>query len=178
MKSIYLLALSIVFLSCKNQDKSADISVNTDNKELAATTKVETATFTVSGMSCQVMCANKIEKELASLKGVSKATVDFEKKLATVQYDSAQVSPEKLIEIVEAVSGGKIFKVSNLTTTANKAQLFQEKEKTRKEKRAARKAKLEADKAQASADATPATSKSCSTSGKKCCSKTAAATTL
>ena len=178
---MFLLAVALAFVGCKEQTKNADVSVTSSNKEIAAVSKIETATFTVSGMSCAVMCANKIEKELASLKGVTKATVDFDKKLATVQYDNAQLSPEKLIETVEAVAGGKLYKVSDLKTTANKAQLFQEKEKTRKERRADRKAKKDAEKVQATAGsdmASPAAAKSCSAAGKKCCAKDEKATTL
>ena len=181
MKSLFLLAIAIAFIGCKNQDTASTSVADVNSKEIAAVSKIETATFTISGMSCAVMCANKIEKELASLKGVSKATVDFDKKLATVKYDNVQISPETLIETVEAVAGGKLYKVTDLKTTANKAELFQEKEKTRKEKRAERRAKKDADKngASASADvATPAAAKSCATSGKKCCSKDAKAATL
>lgn len=119
MKSLYVLVLVFALASCK-KEQSQDVGVvNGNNKEIVAA-KMETATFTVSGMSCAVMCANKIEKELASLKGVSKATVDFEKKLATVQYNQVQLSSAKLVEVVEAVAGGKLYKVSDLKVTANK----------------------------------------------------------
>ena len=181
MKSLFLLVVAVAFIGCKNQDSAKIKTGNVDSKEIAAVSKIETATFTVSGMSCAVMCANKIEKELAALKGVTKATVDYEKKLATVQYDNAQLSPEKLVETVEAVAGGKLYKVTNLTTTANKAEFFQEKEKTRKERRAERKAKKELDKSSdnASAESAPAAAaKSCASSAKKCCAKTTTATTL
>ena len=36
-------------------------------------------------MTCAVMCAAKIEKELAAMEGVQKATVDFDKETATVE---------------------------------------------------------------------------------------------
>ena len=178
MKSLFLLVVAVAFIGCKNQDSAKIKTGNVDSKEIAAVSKIETATFTVSGMSCAVMCANKIEKELAALKGVTKATVDYEKKLATVQYDNAQLSPEKLVETVEAVAGGKLYKVTNLTTTANKAEFFQEKEKTRKERRAERKAKKELDKSSDNASAESAATKGCASSAKKCCAKTTTATTL
>ena len=164
--------------SCKNKAVPTDTTASVNTKEIASASKIETATFNVSGMSCAVMCANKIEKELASLKGVSKATVDFDKKLATVQYDNAQLSAEKLIETVEAVAGGKLYKVSNLKSTANKAALFQDKEKTRKERRAESRAKKQVDKAAATSTVSvPASMKSCPSS-KKCCAGDAKATTL
>lgn len=173
LPTVILIAF-LTFISCKNSTENKSQS---DNK-FAAVAKTETATFTISGMSCAVMCASKIEKELSGLKGVQKAVVDFDKKLATVKYDSAQISPEKLVQTVEAVAGGELYKVSNMKCSANKASLFQEKEKTRKERRAERKAKKESDAAATSTtvEAKPAKSGCCS--GKKVCGKEEKAATM
>ena len=165
-KSLLIFALSTLFLtSCK--DKTAETTAtSTDSKTVAAVGKTETASFTVDGMSCAVMCASKIEKELAATEGVQKATVDFDKKLATIEYDAAITSPEKLIEKVEAVNGGETYKVSNLKTTADHAMLFQEKEK--KKSRKQRKAD---EKAAAEAATTTSTAKPACCSSKKACSE-------
>lgn len=48
-------------------------------------------TLKIGGMSC-ASCANRIEKGLAGLAGVDKATVNFATEKATVTYDTAQVS--------------------------------------------------------------------------------------
>jgi len=166
-KSLLILALSTLFFtSCK--DKTAANAANsTDTKTVAAVGKTETASFTVDGMSCAVMCASKIEKELAATEGVQKAIVDFDKKLATIEYDAAITSPEKLIEKVEAVNGGETYKVSNLKTTADHAMLFQEKEKkkSRKQRKADEKAAAEA------ATTTTSTAKPACCSSKKACSE-------
>lgn len=177
MKLLITMAAITTVLMGTVSCKKSETSETTSGKTVAAIAKTETASFTISGMSCAVMCANKIEKELSELKGVQKATVDFEKKLATVLYDASQISPEKLVTTVEAVAGGKLYKVSNMKLSANKAMLFQEKEKTRKERRAEKKAKKAAE--AATAAATPAgTAKSGCCSGKKACSKDEKATTL
>ena len=117
-----LSAIAMLVFSCKNAtDKMVD-----NKKTTAAVGKIETASFTVSGMSCEVMCAAKIEKELSALDGVQKAKVDFDQKTATIQYDSAKQTPETLIEKVEAVADGKTYKVSSLKSSADKAMLFQD----------------------------------------------------
>jgi mercuric ion binding protein len=137
-KSLFILALSTLFLtSCKDNTAVATGTVSeetTETKPVAVVGKVETASFTIEGMSCEIMCAAKIQKELTATKGVQKATIDFEKKLATIEYDAAVTSPEKLIEKVEAVNGGESYKVSNLKTSADHAILFQEKEKKKSRK--------------------------------------------
>ncbi len=117
-----LSVIAILAFSCKNATDKMVIN----KKTTAAVGKIETASFTVSGMSCAVMCAAKIEKELSSMDGVQKATVNFEQKTATIQYDSAKQTPETLIQKVEAVADGKTYKVSNLKSSADKAMLFQD----------------------------------------------------
>ncbi len=143
-KSLLILALSTLFLtSCKDNKAVASDTTpegTTEAKPLAVVGKVETASFTIEGMSCEIMCAAKIQKELTATEGVQKATVDFEEKIATIEYDAAVTSPEKLIEKVEAVNGGDSYKVSNLKTSADHAMLFQEKEKEKKKSRKQRKA--------------------------------------
>ena len=149
MKNIKLLVVitftGLCFVGCKDDSKNTSTS-KVKSETLAQVGKIETATFEISGMSCAVMCASKIEKELAGMNGVEKATVDFGKKTATVKYDNAKQSPEKFVEKVESIADGKTYKVSNLKSSANKAVLsFGDPEKEKKA--AARKAKRAAKKA-------------------------------
>ena len=169
-KSLLILALSTLFLtSCKDNAVATTETVTdatTETKTVAAVGKIETASFTVEGMSCEIMCASKIQKELTATEGVQKATIDFEKKLATIEYDSAVTSPEKLVEKVEAVNGGDSYKVSNLKSSADHASLFQEKPK--KEKKKSKKQRKADEKAAAEGKtATPA----CCSSKKACSEK-------
>ena len=164
------LALAIagcLFTSCKETGTEVTTATAT-NTDALAVGKMETASFTIEGMSCEVMCASKIQKELANAAGVQKATIDFEKKTATVEYDAATTSPEKLVTLVEAVNGGESYKVSNLKSTADQAMLFsgdQEKEKKTRKSRKQKKAEAEAAKSCA-----PATGKPGCCSAKKSCS--------
>ncbi len=54
----------------------------------------------LKGMTC-ASCANTIERALGKAPGVSKASVNFVTKIATVRYDSAATSPEKLVGVVK-----------------------------------------------------------------------------
>ena len=172
-KSLFIFALSAFFLtSCKDNAVTKTETSNettVEAKTTAAVGKIETASFTVDGMTCEIMCASKIQKELTATEGVQKATVDFDKKLATIEYDSAVTSPEKLVEKVESVNGGDSYKVSNLKSSADHASLFQEKEKkkSRKERKADEKAAAEATSAPATTTAKPA----CCSSKKACSEK-------
>lgn len=175
-KSLLVFALSTLFLtSCKDEKVStseltteATTELKSEPKALAIVGKLETASFNVDGMTCEIMCASKIQKELTATEGVQKATIDFEKKLATIEYDSGVTSPEKLVEMVEAVNGGDSYKVSNLKSTADQAMFFKEKEKkkSRKQRKADEKAAVETN-SSAKSVAKPA----CCSSKKACSEK-------
>ena len=65
-------------------------------------------------MTCAVGCAKTIEEELVNLEGVEKATVDFDKKTATVIFDKTVQNPENLTKVVQETGDGKTYKVSNM----------------------------------------------------------------
>ena len=54
----------------------------------------------IAGMTC-ASCANRIERKLNKLDGVS-ASVNYATEKATVDFDAAAVAPEQLVEAVEA----------------------------------------------------------------------------
>jgi mercuric ion binding protein len=107
---------STLLFSCKD---TASQPATDDTKEANATeqkaptvaAKPETANFKIEGMTCSMGCAKTIEKELAEMNGVQKATVDFDKKEATVEFDAAVLTPEKLFATVEATGDGTTYKV-------------------------------------------------------------------
>jgi copper chaperone CopZ len=121
-KSIATIALaSLLFISCKKntQETTATTTASTETtapkvkKEIAAA-NLQTASFKVEGMTCAIGCAKTIESELSDLDGVQKATVDFDKKLATVTFDKTVQNPESLTKVVEATADGKTYTVSNM----------------------------------------------------------------
>lgn len=120
-KSILTIMLaSLLFVSCKEKtSETVSTSATTETsapkvkKEIAAA-NLQTASFTVEGMTCAIGCAKTIQEELSGLDGVQKATVDFDKKLATVSFDKTIQTPESLTKVVEATADGKTYKVSNM----------------------------------------------------------------
>ena len=90
-------------------------------KKIVAAVKPETATFNIEGMTCAIGCAKTIQEELTAMDGVQKATVDFDKKTATVEFDATKQTPAKLLEAVETTGDGKTYKVSNMKSSTDKA---------------------------------------------------------
>ena len=131
-----ILALSVVlFTSCKQTASAPKVDVvATTEKSSAPIAKLETTSFTIDGMTCAIGCAKTIQEELSELDGVQKATVDFDKKLATVSFDASKQTPEKLVKVVEATGDGQTYKVSNVKSSGDKAMLvIQDQEKEKKE---------------------------------------------
>jgi copper chaperone CopZ len=107
---------STLLFSCKDtasKPMSESDKTNT-KKEVAVAVKPETASFKIDGMTCAMGCAKTIENKLSKMNGVQKATVDFDKKQATVEFDAAVISPENLSKTVEATGDGETYKVSGM----------------------------------------------------------------
>ena len=72
------------------------------------------AEFTIEGMTCAMGCAKSIEKKMAKMEGVKSAIVDFDTRLAMVEYDEAKVNETSLEEIVK--KAGDMYSVSDMKT--------------------------------------------------------------
>ena len=119
-KSILTFLFAILlFAGCKEKTTETTTTSSTETsapkakKEIAAA-NLQKASFTIEGMTCAIGCAKTIQEELSGLEGVQTATVDFEKKLATVSFDKTKQTPESLTKIVQATGDGKTYIVSNM----------------------------------------------------------------
>ncbi len=115
---ITILLICLVTFSCKkNTDETTSIKTQTTTskvKKEILSQNLQTAIFTITGMTCAIGCAKTIQEELSALDGVQTATVDFDKKLATIVYDKTMQTPESLTKTVETTGDGKTYKVSNM----------------------------------------------------------------
>jgi len=110
---------STLFIGCKdagNKPTATETETKTEKKVIVAAVKPETASFKIEGMTCAMGCAKTIETKLSNLEGVQKATVDFEKKEATVDFDATLQTPEKLTKTIEGTGDGETYKVSEMHT--------------------------------------------------------------
>lgn len=114
-----LLVTSLLFVGCKDKTTKTDSISSTENsvpkekKEIAAA-NLQTASFSIKGMTCEIGCAKTIQEELNGLEGVKIASVNFEKETATVSFDKTVLTSAELTKVVEATADGKTYKVSNM----------------------------------------------------------------
>ncbi|RZJ35734.1 MAG: heavy-metal-associated domain-containing protein [Flavobacterium sp.] len=164
-KTVLALAVTLALAtSCKESASEPATVAASKDVTTAKTEKLETASFSIEGMTCAVGCAKTIEKKLSEMDGVQKATVDFDKKTATVEFDAAKQSPEKLVDAVESTADGKTYKVSNMKSSGNHAMVI-DPEKTKKKKKASKK---DAKKAGCDMDAKAGDKPSCCSAKKAC----------
>lgn len=113
LKNIGLtLVIALSFASCKQENK--EVTAEETKKEVvseADLAKMQTASFTIDGMTCAMGCAKTIENKLSDQEGVGKAVVDFDTKIATVKFDAKKQSLESLTKTIEDVAGGDSYKV-------------------------------------------------------------------
>ncbi len=74
----------------------------------------------LTGMTC-ASCANTIERALGKVPGVSKASVNFATKTATVRYDAAATSPQKLVGVVKGTGYDAVLPESSSGSHARHA---------------------------------------------------------
>jgi mercuric ion binding protein len=114
LKNIGLaLLMTLSLASCKHENK--EVAVEETKKEAvseADLAKMQTASFTIDGMTCAMGCAKTIENKLAGQEGVGQAVVDFDTKIATVKFDAEKQSLESLTKTIEGVAGGDSYKVT------------------------------------------------------------------
>ena len=114
LKNIGLALLMMLSLaSCKQENK--EVVAEETKKEAvseADLAKMQTASFTIDGMTCAMGCAKTIENKLAEQEGVVQAVVDFDTKIATVKFDAEKQSLESLTKTIEGVAGGDSYKVT------------------------------------------------------------------
>ncbi len=117
-KNLMVLAVMVlVTVSCKNEAKpevkTVEVAAET-SKTLDPNATYAKAEFTIDGMTCEIGCARTIEKKIAKMEGVKSAKVDFDRKLAMVEYNEAKVTTTSLTTTVTNVAD--IYKVSDIKT--------------------------------------------------------------
>ncbi len=119
IKIFFSLVLLVAFtFGCKNEAKAEvktiEIETAESTKKLDPNATYAKAEFTIDGMTCQIGCAETIQKKLGKMEGVKSAVVDFDKRLAMVEYNDSKVTTASLEATVTKVAD--IYNVSNMKT--------------------------------------------------------------
>ena len=116
--TLVILLICVAVWSCKNETEPEIKIIKTS--ESLANAKMDNdkilakAEFNIEGMTCAIGCAKTIEKKLAKMDGVKSAKVDFEKKLAQVEYDESIINTVSLENTVTKASDS--YSVNDMKT--------------------------------------------------------------
>ena len=113
-KSVFLsLILSCLLIwSCSDEPKKLK-SKNVKSGVLQMA-KIQTVSFAVSGMTCEIGCAKTIQSKLSKKEGVTDATVVFSDSTATVSFDSSKTSTTDISSFISGIAGGDAYTASEL----------------------------------------------------------------
>ena len=167
--SLGIVLLSLMIISCKNENqpetKTVEVEETTKVKEMEENAVIAMAEFNIDGMVCEMGCAKVIQKKLFEMEGVKMAKVDFDKKLAMVEYDQAKVNTNSLEETVTKASDK--YSVNNMKTVESFTSNFAKK----KECSEAERAKCRAKKGEKASLEANASMKECDKECDKACCK-------
>lgn len=120
LKTVLTLVILFTISACK-QPQPKVITINTEvntntnsTKENSTAVNYSKSQFNIEGMTCAMGCAKTIENKLAHTNGVKSVTVDFEKTLATIEFDPALINETLISETVSKV--GAVYTVKNFKT--------------------------------------------------------------
>ena len=113
-RSIFLsLMLSTLLIwSCSDEQKKLK---NEDVKSgVLHMAEIQTVSFAVSGMTCEIGCAKTIQSKLSKKEGVTDAIVVFSDSTATVSFDSSKTSTTDISSFISGIAGGDAYTASEL----------------------------------------------------------------
>ncbi len=102
--------ICLIITSCKKSENK-----DTEPQKNELTTKVEEASFTVSGMTCEIGCAKIIASKLSKKDGIIDAKVSFENGTANVKYDSNRTDKKDIIKFIDGIADGETYKAEEFT---------------------------------------------------------------
>ena len=114
MKILKLVLVAGLFFTISCKETANEVKTETKKAEIAqiAPENLQKATFKVSGMTCEVGCANMIQTKLTEMEGMQQAEVNFEAEIATLSYDKTKQTPESITAMVENLAD-HAYKVSD-----------------------------------------------------------------
>lgn len=118
MKNIVsIILIALVVFSCNTSKKESLIeSSEVKNEEVAANYK--SIEMDIEGMTCEIGCARTIQSKLSKIDGVTYSKVNFETKKGQFTFDENKVDKETLLNKIEGIGGGDLYKVTKTTYIA------------------------------------------------------------
>jgi copper chaperone CopZ len=109
MKAFKIFSLAVLALVIASCSHTIEESANTEETQTEAKVAVvanDAVDMKVEGMVCVNGCKGAIEKSLNGMAGIEACEIDFEKGIAHVSFDNAQISDVEIQKAIENVNDG------------------------------------------------------------------------
>ena len=120
-KILFVVVLSIFFISCGNDKTEAEKNEAVAEKVLAE--NVKNIEVQIKGMTCEIGCARLIQSKLYKADGVKFAKVSFADSIGNITYDANRISETEIKNVIQKVAGGDLYKVVGMTEVENFKEL-------------------------------------------------------
>ena len=115
MKNIsFIIIITLVVFSCNNNKKESVIDKPAIEKSTIAAS-YKSLEVEIEGMTCEIGCARTIQSKLSKMDGVTFSKVNFETKKGQFTYDENKISKENIINKIDGIGGGDLYKVTKYT---------------------------------------------------------------
>ncbi len=116
-KIVYILVISLFFLSCSKDKPQANEESVISEKILAENLK--NIVVDIKGMTCEIGCARLIQSKLYKTDGIKYAKVSFEDSIGNITFDANKISQVEIKNIIQKIAGGDLYKVDKINEVDN-----------------------------------------------------------
>ncbi|NOQ91318.1 MAG: heavy-metal-associated domain-containing protein [Flavobacteriaceae bacterium] len=120
-KILFVVVLSIFFISCGNDKTEAEKNEAVAEKVLVENLK--NVEVQIKGMTCEIGCARLIQSKLYKANGVKFAKVSFADSIGNITYDANKISEIEIKDVIQKVAGGDLYKVVGMAEVENFKEL-------------------------------------------------------
>lgn len=113
-KTLVTLFIAAAMVACGGPGSGDNPSNQAQNSELTTSSKKVVAHIGVEGMTCAMGCAKAIENNLNDLTGVKIASVSFDEKVATIEFNTGELSKDDIVKTITSTNGGGIYEVTTV----------------------------------------------------------------
>jgi len=113
-KSVFLSLILNCLLIWSCSDKTKKLNNEDVKSGVLQMAEIQTVSFAVSGMTCEIGCAKTIQSKLSKKEGITDAIVVFSDSTATVSFDSSKTSSTDISSFISGIAGGDAYTASEL----------------------------------------------------------------
>ena len=110
--------IACITFSCTETKKETTLK-KPEAKETTIAAVYKSLEVEIEGMTCEIGCARTIQSKLSKVDGVTYSKVNFEAKKGQFTYDENKISKEDIINKINGIAGGDLYKVTKTAEIEN-----------------------------------------------------------